>query len=295
MQQLGGMRNANFKLQLDSVSEPIILRIYEHDASLCQKEIDLIRLIGSSVPAPQVIHAEPLGWEDVPPFTLSRYIEGISYRELSRSNDRDGIAQASYSAGEILARIGRIEFPKPGWLAPGLSVTTTLLEGTEPVPRFVDLCLASPKLQRRMQEDLRRRTSALVWSWSPQLSSLDSESCLVHGDFGKQNLLVRHVQKRWIVAAVLDWEFAISGSPLADVGHFLRYERVARPRAEPHFSKGFAQAGGQLPQNWRQLARLLDLAALCESLTHDQLPTDVEVELVELVRAAVEDRDPQFA
>ena len=30
---------------------------------------------------------------------------------------------------------------------------------------------------------------------------------------------------RWAVAAVLDWEFAVSGSPLADVGHFLRYER----------------------------------------------------------------------
>jgi hypothetical protein len=46
-----------------------------------------------------------------------------------------------------------------------------------------------------------------------------------------------------------------------------------------------------LPQNWRQLARLLDLTALCESLTHDDLPDEVTGELVELVGATVENRD----
>jgi hypothetical protein len=61
-----GLRNANFKLQLDSLPEPIVLRIYEHDASLCQKEVDLIRLAGRSAPAPEVIHAEPRGFDDVP-------------------------------------------------------------------------------------------------------------------------------------------------------------------------------------------------------------------------------------
>jgi hypothetical protein len=52
---------ANFKIQLDSALELIVLRIYEHDASLWQKELDLIRLIGGSVPVPEVIYAEPRG------------------------------------------------------------------------------------------------------------------------------------------------------------------------------------------------------------------------------------------
>jgi fructokinase len=96
------------------------------------------------------------------------------------------------------------------------------------------------------------------------------------------------------VTAVLDWEFATSGSPLTDVGHFLRYECVSRPVAEPHFSEGYLQTGGKLPDGWRRLARVVDLIALCESLTHDELPHDIVAELVELVRATVEDRDPQF-
>ncbi len=111
---------------------------------------------------------------------------------------------------------------------------------------------------------------------------------------GKRNLLVRKVGEKWTVAAVLDWEFAVAGSPLVDVGHFLRYETFSRPRVEPHFSNGYVEAGGRLGEGWRRLARVIDLVALCESLTHDALPDPVVAELSELVTATIEDRDPEF-
>jgi|SRR5208282_689486 len=290
-----GWRNANFKLRLDCTPQPIVLRIYEHDASICQKEVDLIRLIRGSVPVAEVIHAEALGWEDIPPFALMRYVEGISFRELVLSRDMEAIAQAAYSAGETLASIGRRTFSKSGWLAPGPKVAAPLLEGANRLPRFVDLCLESTHLRERMEADLRDRAHSLAWSWAPQLADLDEEACLVHGDFGKRNLLVRRMVGRSVVAAVLDWEFAVSSSPLADLGHFLRYERASRPVAEPHFSNGYLHGGGKLPQNWHQLARVVDLTALCESLTHDELPETVVSELVELVRATVENREPQLS
>jgi aminoglycoside phosphotransferase (APT) family kinase protein len=293
MQPLGeGSRNANFKLRLDGQPEPLVLRIYEHDASLCRKELDLLRLAGGSVPVPEVIHAEPCGLEDLPPFTLARYVEGISLRDLKRSGDTKAAAEAAYSAGETLAAIGRIAFARPGWLGPGPAVTAPLLEGKDPMPRFVDLCLASSHLERRLPADLRDGASGLVWQWAPQLTRLDEEARLVHGDFNGRNLLVRCLAGRWSVVAVLDWEFAVSGSPLGDLGNFLRYERAAHPLAEPHFSAGYLHAGGALPRDWRRLARALDVAAICESLTHDQLPDRAIAELVELVRAMVENRDP---
>ncbi|MFZ0634002.1 MAG: phosphotransferase [Candidatus Acidiferrales bacterium] len=290
-----GLRNANFKLQLDSPPDPIVLRIYEHDASICQKEVDLLNLVARSVPVPEIIHAESRGTDDIPPFALLHFVEGISFRDLTRAGDADAIAQAARSAGETLAAIGRTTFSISGWLALGPAVGTPLLDGADPVPRFVDLCLAAANLQRRMPADLRKRTHASIWSHSPNLGSLDDDACLVHGDFGKRNLLVRNVEGKCTVVAVLDWEFAVSGSPLADLGHFLRYERISRPLVEPHFSNGYLFAAGKLPQNWRQLARLVDLAALCESLTHDDLPDAVVAELIELIRATVENRDPQFA
>jgi hypothetical protein len=97
-----------------------------------------------------------------------------------------------------------------------------------------------------------------------------------------------------MVVAVLDWEFAIASSPLADIENFLRYELASRPLAEPHFSTGYRRAGGVLPEDWRRVGRLVGLTATCESLTHDELSEDIASELVELVRATAEDRDPRL-
>jgi len=45
-----GLRNSNFRLRLDAAPLPeIALRIYEHDPSLCQKEIDLGRLVAGAI------------------------------------------------------------------------------------------------------------------------------------------------------------------------------------------------------------------------------------------------------
>lgn len=290
-----GLRNANFKLQTDSKPEWIVLRLYEHDASLCQKELDVMSLVGRSVPTPEILHAEPRGLDEIPPFIVMRYVEGVSFHQLKRGGDQNAMAQAAYAAGETLAAIGHFTFPKAGWLGPGPAVTAPLLDGADPMPRFVDRCLASANLQQRVPADVQDRIQALMWSRAAQLATLGNEARLVHGDFNRRNLVLRCKAGRWSVAAVLDWEFAVSGSPLADIGNFLRYERASQPLAEPHFSTGYLHAGGILPEDWRNLARLIALNAMCESLTRDELPDDVVSELVELARAIVERRDPQFA
>ena len=96
------------------------------------------------------------------------------------------------------------------------------------------------------------------------------------------------------MAALLDWEFALSGSPLIDVAHFLRYELSGSPLLEPHFSQGFQEAGGVLPPDWRQLSRIIDLSALVDTLVRAELPADVEKEIVELIHDTVKERDPQL-
>ncbi len=240
----GGLRNANFKLTLDCTAAPIVLRVYEHDASLCRKEADLMHLLGGSVPVPEVLLAEPAA-KGLRPFMLQRYVEGPTFRELARSARSEEVAEAARSAGETLAAIGSITFANPGWLAPGSTVTDPLLPGPDPMPRFVDQCLASPMVQRRAPAELIERTHTAMWSHAAALRRAADETCLVHGDFGGRNLLVRRVAGRWVVAAVLDWEFAVSGSPLADVGHFLRYERHGRPTAEPHFRAGYRRHDGR--------------------------------------------------
>jgi aminoglycoside phosphotransferase (APT) family kinase protein len=234
---------------------------------------------------PEVLYVNPDESDGLPPFTLARFVDGVSFHQLKKTGDREAIAQAAHSAGETLAAIGRIRFDKAGWLGPGRAVGSPLPGAGCPLPPFVDLCLAAPRLEQRVPPEWRSRVHDLLWRWEPELDALSHDPRLVQGDFNRRNLLVQSVKGRWQVAAVLDWEFALSGSPLADVGTFLRYEKDFAPLAEPHFSNGYRAAGGQLPEHWRSLARCLSLAAICESLTHDDLPPAIALELVDLLIA----------
>jgi aminoglycoside phosphotransferase (APT) family kinase protein len=290
MAQLGGLRNANFKVRMDSVAGAFVLRVYEHDGSLCRKELDLFAVMGREVPLPEVIYAEPEGKDGEPPFLITRYIDGITFRELKRTGPRDEIHEAAHAVGRALAAMGRISFDKSGWIGPGAQVTAPFMPGENPLPRFADACLTSNLLQQRLDAQVSERIRRTFWNAAPSLAALDRNTQLVHCDFGKQNVLMRKEADRWTVAAVIDWEFAVAGSPLIDVGHFLRYEKAAEPLLEPEFSRGFADAGGELPEGWRKLARIVDMSALLECLTRE-LPDETTQEMVELVGATAEDRD----
>lgn len=80
----GGYRNANFKVELASPLLTAVLRIYEHAASLCQKEIDLIRLVAAKVPVPEILFAATTETIDTPAFAIFKFVEGITLREMSR-------------------------------------------------------------------------------------------------------------------------------------------------------------------------------------------------------------------
>jgi aminoglycoside phosphotransferase (APT) family kinase protein len=279
-----GFRNSNFKLTVDGAA-PLVLRVYEHDPALCRKELDLRRLMGAAVPLPEVVRAEPDGCEGLPPFVLTRFVEGISYRELRRRGDAEAVGEAARSAGETLAAIGRFRFEKPGWIAPGPTVSAPLMEGENAVPRFVDRCLASPLAAARVPTELRERIRTAVWRGAAELAPHDRASRLAHGDFNKRNLIVRETAGVWRVAAVLDWEFAVSGSPLMDIANFLRYDRPGRPRAEPHFSRGYREGGGELTPDWRRLAWLIDLAAIGAALAAPDTPEEAVADLIEAAAA----------
>jgi len=281
-----GLCNFTYRVDFDS-AEPVVLRIYGRDPSACQKEVDLLGLVRGQVPVPEVLAAYPAGVGEVGPFLVTRFVEGITFRRLRATRDTQAIADAAGSIGETLARIGRFGFDRRGVLGAGPAVAAPFLNGPNAVPELVDRCLASPVLEARLDEPTRDEVRRAVWTRAADLGRLAGECRLVHRDFNNRNVLVHQERGRWQVAAVLDWELAVSGSPLVDVGSFLRYETETNPSREPHFSRGYERGGGHLPPDWRQLARLVDLASLCELLTEPRVPVDIVVEVRDLVRTTI--------
>jgi aminoglycoside phosphotransferase (APT) family kinase protein len=291
----GGLCNTNLKVQFDGGAPPVVLRIYDRDPGACQKEVDLLELVRRTVPVPDVLSVSAAGMDEVGPFAVLRFVDGLTFREIRATGDAPAIAEACDAIGRTLAAIGQYTFPRPGRLEAGPTVGAQLVAGADPIPTFLDACLAHPMVGKRMTATFGEQLRALVWSWADRLREATDDRRLVHCDYGTRNLILRQTAGRWGVAAVLDWEFAAAGSALWDVGHFLRYERPGRPPCEPHFSDGFRAGGGTLPGQWRRLARLVDLVALCDALTWEALPDEVVREILELVHATVEDRDPMLA
>ncbi len=283
----GGLINTNLKIYFESDFNPVVLRLYRDGAAACEKEIAVHNLIHQHVPVPEILHSDTMG---SPAFAFVEYVEGLTFQQLKRTNNLKAIQQASTSIGKTLAAIGKFRFPAPGALLPSeasLVVGNKFIEGPDPIPRILDRFLASNTFQRRAGSKLVDQLHDFVWSCAPILPSLQTDCSLVHNDFGNRNILVREVNGVWTVAAVLDWEMAFSGSPLLDVGNFLRYELDAAPLCEPYFSRAFVEHGGRLPDNWKLVVKLIDLTGLVECLTHDGLPSDVEAELFALIDATL--------
>ena len=153
-------------------------------------------LLDAFVPVPRVLLAEPAR-EGLRVFMLQRYVEGPTFLELVGTARPEEVAEAARSAGDTLAEIGSVTFAGPGWLAPGPTVAGPLLPGADPMPRFVQQCLASSMARNPTPPALIDKTRAVMWSHATELHRAADETSLVHGDFAGPNLIVRQVAACW--------------------------------------------------------------------------------------------------
>jgi aminoglycoside phosphotransferase (APT) family kinase protein len=189
--------------------EPAVLRHPPEGARLATAH-DLMRehrflaaLSGQGIPVPA-----PIAFCESPdiaglPFLLVERAPGIC---LLRDDpgDVDGVALA-HSAIEILAALHAVD-----WRARGLSARSGsyLERQIERWKRQLDKTPTSGRLTRLSG----------IHDWLVSRLPPESGRTIVHGDFGFHNLLVSGNE----ISAVLDWELATVGDPLADLMGLLK-------------------------------------------------------------------------
>lgn len=289
VQQLaGGYRNDNVLLVTDA-AEKYVLRRYrggdvEATGRTCGVEAALAARLRGIVPVPEVIAADPAGSAAAEPLLLSRYAAGSMVSEvLARPDgaaagsagqapgDAGQAADLGRAAGAVLAAIGSVRFGGPGFFTgPDLIPSAEGMPAS--LPDFVEDCLRAARasgehtvggLSPAEQDGLR----ALAVRAGPAAARVNGSRQLVHSDYNPKNLLAVHRGGQWSITAVLDWEFAYSGSPLADLGNMLRPRPGVPADFAAGFSTGYRQAGGELPDGWREISEALDLYALADFLT----------------------------
>lgn len=267
----GGLANTNLRVDLAGTAAPVLLRLYQRDPSQAAKEAALHRLVAGRVPVPALLHDAGDNPVTGGPYAVVEWVEGTRLETVAPGLSPDAAAGLGQSVGATLAAIHGFTFEEAGFLDATLRVASPIDVGGEGLQEFLRLCLVDGIGGARLGTALTEAVLAFAAREAHALDAWTTPARLVHADFNGSNILVRQdAAGAWGVAAVLDWEFALSGTPAFDFGNLLRAPLGDLPGFEAAVAEGYAAAGGSLPADWRRLARIADLTSWADFLARPE-------------------------
>lgn len=230
----GGHRGETFLAAIGG--EKTVVRIYGRSWARrgdAAAEIDAatLRLVSGLVPAPAVIEVRRgNGDSGLPPLLVTSFVEGSRLDDLLPKLDEKELRTVSRNVGVIVARLAQMPMLTMGPFVDGrLRVGSVPPDAHALSDRVEAKILQSPALRAWSSTDLKALRGYALHSQG-MLSDVLRRT-LVHGDFDPTNVLVD--RETLTVTAVVDWELAHAGVPLADLGNLLRVTRTLpeKPRA----------------------------------------------------------------
>lgn len=265
---VGGLANANWRLQLSNRRDPVRLRLFLRDHTALSRELAIWRTVRDRIPVPAILFADTEDPVTGHPFMFLEWITGVRLEAVIPSLHEGALVPIGERLGQVLAGIhGCRQFDRTGSLDARLQVVAPFDLGREGLRRWLRTCLVVGDGGHRLGEDLTHRLLTFVSRVGHLLDAEPEAPCLTHADFGPSNLLVSQSARGWELSAVLDWEFACSGTPSLDFGNLLRLPLGQKTGFAAAVATGYRAAGGHLPDNWLQRSRLVDLFAWAEMLS----------------------------
>ena len=278
----GGLTNSNYRVTLADAPHDVLIRFYQRDPKEAKKERALARLVASRVPVPQFLHLDA---DAETPYAVLEWVDGAMLEALVPALDERSLADTGRAVGRTLAAIHSFVFGCAGFFDETLEIMP--FTGAFKMSAFLAECLIDGPGAAHVGSALARRVVDHATAHERNLARWEAPPRLTHFDFNGSNILMRQENGRWAVAAVLDWEFAASASPANDFGNLLRPPLGERRGFAESMADGYREAGGELPEDWRALARLADLTAWAEFLTRPGIGPDVVADARATFEAAV--------
>jgi fructokinase len=266
----GGFSSAVLLADPGDGGPPVVVRYPGVGAAAVAREALLATRLAGMVPVPEVLVADPAGDAVGRPCLITAWAGGCAAAEVLAGDGAGDGFELGRALGRTLGVIGTVRFGRGGLLD----------ERLEPFgdPWFVDTAAETVAFMREWLDpggDVRPVLGAeAADTWlsriaeaAPGLGAVDGARSLVHSDYNPKNVMVREAEDGWQVTAVLDWEFAFAGSPLADAGNLLRFADGYPPRFGAGVEDGLRASGAELPAGWRTIALLLDCVAQADLMS----------------------------
>lgn len=260
-----GCANTNYKVTFKNNHAPVVIRIYLREKSALKREVAIHRLVANMVPVAEHHYFDDSCQLYPYAYSVLEWINGKLMREIVLSKNKQAISEILFEAGQYLNVLRKIKFHKGGFFDEKLSIIPFLPE-EKYLPYVLNL-LNDHNVKESLDYALADSIKNLIEQNAYLLPDPDDAN-LTHSDYDPANMMVKEINGRWKIAAILDWEFAYSGSYLMDIGLMLRYSHQLPQYYEEKFIEGIQSNGFQLPKDWKKIAKLMDLLCLLQ-LAHD--------------------------
>ena len=258
----GGLSNSNIRVRLAGPPGDLLLRFYQREPGEARKEAALAALLEGRVPVARFLHLAETNPVTAGPYAILEWCDGELLSSVVTALPDAELEVLGRALGGTLAAIHAVRFAHHGFFALDLALPEPIDLGREGQLGFLRTCLLEEPGRSRVGAALAEAVVELVETEGRCLDDWLEPPCLAHADFNPSNILVRRDDAgAWQVTAVLDWEFALAGTPGFDFGNILRPPLGARAGFETELAEGYRAAGGRLPEDWRRIARLTDLTA----------------------------------
>jgi aminoglycoside phosphotransferase (APT) family kinase protein len=257
-----GCANTNYKLTLDN-GLSVVLRIYVRDATALGREMAINELVNELLPAPRFLHVDTSCTLIPYPYAIVEWREGILLRDLIFTNNEVAISKVMEEAGYYLGLLRKLRLPMGGFFKENLQIQPFALE--DEYFGFVMQLLQDEVVAESLGKNLQDMVQQVVSACANSIPEMNDAN-LTHGDYDPANILVKEDQGEWKISAILDWEFAHSGTYLLDMGLMLRYSHKMPTYVETSFIRGVEECGIALPSDWKKQAKLMDLLCLLQLL-----------------------------
>ncbi len=262
----GGLTNTNYKVSLVRRKEPLLLRLYQRGVVPAEKERAIDALIAPRVPVLHFFHLGDANPVTGHPYAVLDWIEGPDLQHVLRNMPRARLLALAAKIGKVLAAIHSFTFEIFGFFDTNLKVKGPIDFDRRGMLAYLEQSLVHGPGGERLGQGLARDLIAFVTKHGDILSDWLQRPCLVHGDFNASNILIRpEVDDE--IAAVIDWEYALSASPAMDFGNLLRPPFDGDAAFAEALAHAYVEAGGFLPEGWRQIARLADIFSFADILS----------------------------
>lgn len=262
----GGWSGETFLAQAGD--ERTVVRLYtrpnHRGAAAHEVDAALLTLVRGLVPVPEVLEVRRAAGDGMPALLVTSFLPGERAELVLSTLDEDGQQTVGRNLGRLLARLAAMPM-----LRSGIFVDSDLrIDPFDAADSDLTAWVATHAERLDLTAGELAGLDEVAEAAQAELDEVRRVS-LVHSDFNPKNLLVD--PETLEITGLVDWEFAHAGSPYADLGNLLRFER--RPALVDAVLEEYAALPDATPERALDLARAADLWALVElAARHGQNP-----------------------